>query len=301
MTDFRNTDKRKGRPLKITPQPLIFYPGKACRILIGISIFLLLAHIAAMFSTYALEKDHLLGLVPLFDFDMEKNVPTLFSVCLLLVNSALFAAVWNAGRRNKMSSGSWLFLCAVFLFLSIDELSSVHEHLSVALNLTFHATGFFYFVWVVPYGIAVLLIAATVMPTIWRLSKQIRFWFVLSAVVYVSGALGLEMVGGKYFETSNTTFDMVYVTITTIEESMEIAGLIILVYALLTLLQHEYGGFALVMPEDREFQHYHHLEKNPSEANGWSFDIDKKGENHSASIKDMDYGQRLCAHHTGQE
>lgn len=275
--------------MKVTPHPLTFCPGKACRILAGVSIFLLVAHIAAMFSTYAFEKDHVLGLVPLFDFDMEKNVPTLFSVCLLLLNSALFAIAWNAGREDRRNNLTWLFLSAVFLFLAIDELSSVHEHLSVAINLKFNATGFLYFVWVVPYGIAVLLVAIMVAPVIWRLSKQIRFWFLLSAIVYVGGALGLEMVGGKYFEISKTTFDVPYVIITTFEESLEIAGLIILVYALLTLLQREYGGFALIMPENLQFQSHRQLEDSPSETAEVSF----LPQSEACKFSDLNKGESL--------
>lgn len=229
-------------------------PGKAIRILFGISIGLLIAHVAAMISTYALGEDHVLGLVPLFDFDMEKNVPTLFSVCLLIVNSILFALVWDACRKkNDDAKFVWLFLSIVFLFLSIDELSSVHEHLSVAIKLRFPTTGFFYFVWVIPYGIAVFLVAFIVAPTIWRLPQNIRFWFFLSGTIYVGGALGWEMVGGKFFEIKNEVLDLPYTIITTIEESMEIAGLIVLIYALLILLQREFGGFALIMHEDREY------------------------------------------------
>lgn len=255
--------------MEIHSRPVVFGPGKVCRILIVVSLFLLLAHMAGVFFKFVLGKYYIFGLVPLFDFDMEKNVPTLFSVCLLMLNSALFAVVWDAGRDRREGNRTWLFLCAVFLFLAIDELSSVHEHLSVAISQRYDATGIFHFVWVIPYGIAVLVLGFAVLPTIWRLSKPIRSWFFLSAAVYVGGALGLEMVGGKFFEISQKTLLLTYVLITTVEESMEIAGLIILVYALLKLIQRQYGGFAMIMPEEPGLPHPAAVHRVVFEAGDW--------------------------------
>jgi hypothetical protein len=255
--------------MKIYSRPMFFGPGKVCRILIAVSLFLLFAHAAGIFSKFVFGKYYIFGLVPLFDFDMEKNVPTLFSVCLLMLNAALFAVVWDGGRERKENNRTWLLLCAVFSFLAIDELSSVHEHLSVAISQRYEATGIFHFVWVVPYGVAVLVVGFAVLPTIWRLSKQIRSWFFLSGAVYVGGALGLEMAGGKYFEISKKTLDLPYVLITTVEESMEIAGLVILAYALLKLIEREYGGFALIMPQESQLPHPATLHRVVFEANDW--------------------------------
>jgi endoglucanase len=228
--------------------------GKASRMLAYITAMLLVAHIVAMYSTYALGHESVFGLVPLFDFDMEKNVPTLFNVCLFILNAALFLILWNATRINGKTQFVWLLLSAVFLFLSIDELSSVHEHLSVAVSAAFNPTGIFRFAWVIPYGIALLVLTGFVLPSICRLPKGIRFWFILSGVIYVSGALGLEMLGGKYFESIHNAPDVLYVVITTFEESLEMIGLIVLVYALLIFLQREYGGFALIIPGERVAQ-----------------------------------------------
>jgi hypothetical protein len=262
--------------MKIHSRPVVFGPGKACRILIVVSFVLLFAHAAGMVSKFVFHNDYLFGLVPLFDFDMEKNVPTLFSVCLLLLNAGLFAVIWDAGRDRREENRTWLFLCAVFLFLAIDELSSVHEHLSVAIAQRYDATGIFHFVWVVPYGIAVVALGSAVLPTIWRLSKHVRSWFFLSGAVYVGGALGLEMVGGKYFEISKKTVDLPYALITTLEESMEIAGLIILVYALLTMIQREYGGFALIMPRESRLPDPARIHRVTFEANQWPAPVESQ-------------------------
>ncbi|MCP4073542.1 MAG: hypothetical protein GY742_17660 [Hyphomicrobiales bacterium] len=56
------------------------------------------------------------------------------------------------------------------------------------------------------------------MPQIWIVK------FVASGVVYVTGALGMEMVGG-YFASSVGWESTSYIVIATIEESLEIIGL----------------------------------------------------------------------------
>ena len=58
----------------------------------------------------------------------------------------------------------------------------------------------------------------------------------------------MEMVSGKYLVIMNENKDIVWILMVTLEESLEIAGLIILVYALLLLLRNTYNGFVIIMP-----------------------------------------------------
>jgi hypothetical protein len=57
----------------------------------------------------------------------------------------------------------------------------------------------------------------------------------------------MEMIGGLYRQP-----DLLFVSLATIEESLELAGLIMLTYSLLLLLQIEYGGFAVEIPANHE-------------------------------------------------
>jgi len=69
----------------------------------------------------------------------------------------------------------------------------------------------------------------------------------MSAATYLAGALGMEMIGGLYRRPL-----LLSVSLKTIEESLEMAGLIMLTYSLLLLLQIEYGGFAVEVPANHE-------------------------------------------------
>jgi hypothetical protein len=110
------------------------------------------------------------------------------------------------------------------------------------------ATGIFYYTWIIPYGMGVVLLAIVAIPVFWRMNKKIRFWFGLSAATYLFAAIGLEMISGKYLVMMNESKDIVWILMVTLEESLEMTGLIILVYALLLLLRNSYNGFMIFMP-----------------------------------------------------
>lgn len=90
-----------------------------------------------------------------------------------------------------------------------------------------------------------------VIPVLWRLGKRFRFWFGLSAATFLAGAIGGEMISAQRVSAHpllDPRTDLTYGLITTVEETLEILGLILLVYTLLLLLQSKYGGFALRIP-----------------------------------------------------
>jgi len=57
-----------------------------------------------------------------------------------------------------------------------------------------------------------------------------------------------EMIGAKYYQAIGRQRDVVFRMLATIEESLELTGLIMFTYSLLLLLQIEYGGLAIEIP-----------------------------------------------------
>lgn len=224
------------------------HPRKVIQFFFLLTGLLLLANFAVLYIRYGTGNPYFYGLVPLFDFDMEKNIPTLYSVCLFLLNAILFFLLWRSFLSIGESRVIWFFLSILFVFLGIDELSSVHEHLSVAIGKAHVTTGFFHYAWVIPYGIGVIMLAFFVLPAIFRFDRHARILLILSAVIFVSGALGGEMVGGKYLDMNGGQLDVIYGLITTGEELLEMSGLIVLMHALLWIFQSEFGGLTLSLP-----------------------------------------------------
>ncbi len=230
---------------------ITLYPRKTAYWLSAIAIFLLGAHLISVAMVYILGGfDHGLVrvLLNLFYLDGEGNVPALFSVCLFIINAVIFLIVWKAQHATANARKIWLFLSGVFFFLALDESISIHERLIDPLRQAFDASGFFYYTWIIPYGIAVVLLSIFMIPVFWRMEKKTRFWFGLSAAVYLFATIGLEMISGKYLVMMNEKKDILWILLITLEESLEMAGLIILVYALLLLVRNTYNGLLILIP-----------------------------------------------------
>jgi len=233
--------------MPLPPSQVVVQPRRVIQVLTAITLVLLLANVCGLLVAYSTGHDTVFGVVTFFDFGAEQNLPSFFSGCLLLGGAVLFFLVSRA-RRQRV----WLFLAGIFVFLSFDELFEVHERLIQPIRDRYHLGGFLYFAWVVVYGAAVLLLAAAFVGVWWRLPKRIRWWLGVSAATYLTGAIGFEMLGAKRFEAmqlaTQVRFDLVYGALYTIEESLEMAGSIMLIYGLLLLLQSEHEGFAVVIP-----------------------------------------------------
>ena len=128
----------------------------------------------------------------------------------------------------------------------MDEIAQLHEHLG-RLHETWHTHGIFYFAWVVPGAIAVLLSLALFARFLWQLPAPTRTRFVLEGAIYFCGALGVEALGGWRAETMGMN-NMTHSLIATVEEDMEMIGVAVLVVGLLKHMARE--GMSLVVSAD---------------------------------------------------
>ena len=194
-----------------------------------------LLSIAGQFFKHALGHDYLLGFVPLFDLNGERNVPAWFSSSLLLTCSLLLAAVarleGGGGGRDVVR---WWGLSAVFLLMSVDEAVQIHEQTIHPLREVLGTGGIFHYAWSV-LGLAfVAVFAAAYLPFVARLDAGTRRLFVAAGALFVGGALGMEFVQGWHdglYGVDGTT-----ALITTVEEVLEMSGVVVFVYALLSRL-----------------------------------------------------------------
>lgn len=199
-------------------------------------VVLLVAHAVGLFLTFGLGYSHARGLVPLFNIATESNVPTWFASALLMLGALLFLFLSRLSRPGTRERRVWQVLSATFAFLSVDEFAMIHELLIEPVRAALGTSGVLFFAWVIPYGIAVVLLGVMVGPTLWRLERRFRVLLGTSAALYLLGAIGVEMIGGSYYEAHETVVDLNYRLIQTVEETLEFSGLILLVYTLLELI-----------------------------------------------------------------
>jgi hypothetical protein len=231
------------------PVELTVVPGKTAVGLGLIVAFLVLAHVGAVGLNQTVQNDFTGWLLMVFHLDVEGNVPSFFAGSLWVLNAFLFFLAWKTKRLEPGRAWRWLFLAGLFCFLAFDELSSIHEHLVPLCRSAFGASGIFSCAWILPYGLGVLLLAALMIPMVWKLPPKIRFWFLASAFVFVVGSIGMEICEGSYLE--DHARDLPYFCLMTVEETSEMAGLVGLVYASLLLLERESGGISIHLPGAR--------------------------------------------------
>lgn len=198
-------------------------------------VILVLIHIGLAILNYGFGHHHVFGLNSLFHLDREQNFPTWFSTLILFTSSLLLFIIHGIISEIKPNK-FWLFLSIIFLYLSADEMVSLHERLIVPLRHTLNLTGIFYYGWIVVGLIFVCFVGILSIPFLRKLPKKASTHFVLAGAIYVLGAIGMEMVGG-YLESLQLQYTVLYVTIITIEETLEMSGIIFFNYALVRYLQ----------------------------------------------------------------
>ena len=111
----------------------------------------------------------------------------------------------------------------------------LHELLTEPVRRQLGTSGLFLFAWIIPYSVAVLALAVWAGPQLWRLGRRFRVLFGVAAALFLCGAVGVEMLGGRYYE-AHQTFDLTYRLHQTVEETLEFCGLLVLIYTQLMLL-----------------------------------------------------------------
>lgn len=216
-------------------------------VLTGLALFILFlffANLGMLLLNFHFQYDDVYNLTRLFNFSDEKNIPTLFSSLGLIFCAALLTVIAVIQKRLRSAHLLWSGLAVVFLFLSIDEFASLHERLTLPMRESLDASGFLYFSWVVPYGVALVGFGLLYLRFLTRLPRRTMVLFLISGLIYVTGAMGLEMLGGWRAEAYGSD-DLIYLAMVTAEELLEMVGIAIFIYALLSYIAEHLGDLRI--------------------------------------------------------
>jgi hypothetical protein len=219
-------------------------PGRTAVLLAGVAAVLVSVSVILNTVKVLAGEGSFKWLVDLFRLNQERNIPSFFSGELCALSALLLAWVWVVKRGGSASRpATWLALSFLFGFLAFDELFAVHEELIDPLQERFELTGVLHYAWVLVYGLLVVVVGLAFWP-VWRgLSTRLRTWFSAAALLYITGALVFEMLQGALYTGSEG--DLVAGFLYTVEESLEQAGLIMFIYALLSLLSDSRASLAI--------------------------------------------------------
>ncbi|OOG82335.1 hypothetical protein B0E41_15805 [Hydrogenophaga sp. A37] len=166
------------------------------------------------------------------DVGIEQNLPTYFSLLLILGNVVLLSLIARF-RHGQRDAWCWKVLVVGFLYLAFDEGFHVHENWVHPMRqmLGGDQFGLFYFAWVVPGLLITLMVGITLTGFLWRLPLAHRIRFLVSAMLFLGGCLGMEMLAGRYLEAHGAVNLAVHL-MSDLEEALEMAGMIFFMNAL---------------------------------------------------------------------
>lgn len=211
---------------------------RVIRFLIITSCCLFILSLGASLASVILntESKTLQSIFDKFNLDLEANLPTWYSSALLLgVAGFLFIIAYYKRRLSDRFARHWFVLGLIFILMSIDETASIHE-LIIPVNEILNLTGFLRFAWVIPGALFVIIFAVSYFRFVQHLPPKTRNLMIAAGVIYVSGALLSESIGGYLFANYGAR-SVVYIIETQIEELLEIFGLITMIYTLMTYIE----------------------------------------------------------------
>ena len=224
------------------------FPRTVLKVFLYLIGILLILHLGGLISRRVLEQKFIYDLRPLFDFNQEMNLPTFFSSIALLISSLLLATI--AWLKWKLDSEffPWLGLASIFLYLSFDEIAALHERLDIPIRGLLNTSGVLFFSWIIPYGVGLILLTLVLLKFFLRLPRKTQKLFFISGLVFVSGAIGFEMIGARHYEIHGGE-NLTYELLCTGEELLEMTGVTFFIYALLLYLKDHFSALTITIQE----------------------------------------------------
>ena len=218
-------------------------PRSVRNLLTAITAGFLVAHSIVQVGIYGFgaEKHWLDSL----NMDRELNLPTLFSSALLLLAALLMRRLGKSSPH--IAAQDWRLLSKIFIFLALDEGLQIHEILIIP-GLRHQVHPALASTWVVPYtGLALILL--------WRFRRFLgsippatTSRLLRAGAVYISGAIGMEMIGSFAVRSSLIRLHSPwYGAITGLEETLELLGIILLIDALIRALLEQKDSVDLTL------------------------------------------------------
>lgn len=222
-------------------------PKRVAQIQGSMIAILSVAGLGTQWIRYTLGHDYQLGLFWLFDLNMEGNLPAWYASTALALAATLLGLI---GARKKDQGAThanhWLALSIVFFYLSLDEAISIHEKAG-SIFAPFQLTGLFYYNWVI-LGISFVgVVGLSYLRFLMALPAVHRWRFILAGTIYVTGVLVIEMIEARWAFLHGPG-NLIYATFVWIEETLEMVGVSVFIYALWAYIEEEISRVIEVVP-----------------------------------------------------
>lgn len=228
-------------------------PASIMKILVVISLLLAIGGGIAHYLVYNMPPNvdrRVASFLLRLDPDEDPSLAAWFSSVALLAAAVLTALIGlQKRRRHQPFAAHWLGLAGLFVLLSIDESIEIHEMLSHTLQVAMNTGGFLFHAWIIPGAIFVVLLAVVYCRFLWALEQRTRRLFILSGIIFVAGALGMEAVSAPLWQ-QNAEHTLAYTLVVSVEELLEMLGVVLFIYALLDYARTHLGRIYLRVAAD---------------------------------------------------
>lgn len=182
------------------------------------------------------------SLLRFFDVNSEGNLPSWYSSTQLLLLGILLAIfAWHNFKKNLIASWLLCFLAGLFLFLSLDEASEIHERIGGLTDFllpnadrsstAFGVTGIWTFVIGIPTFLFLAVLFLKLKPYFHK-TPTVLWKYFIGLTLFMLGAIGIETA-------TNFIADKGYIFAAGVlhfEELFEMMGITTMVWATASLL-----------------------------------------------------------------
>jgi hypothetical protein len=197
------------------------------------------------YAAHHLHPPYTWSLAAKLNVDAEGTLPTRFSSALILACALVQLAVAALERaRRGPCAGHWLGLGLLFTVVSAEEVVDFRtipifsERVGLAVRDTLGAP------WLllgIPFVVAFVALNVRFLRS---LPAVTRSGFILAGATYVGGAVAVEAIAVVHFYREG--YDLAMVAMVTVEEWMEMAGMLLLLGTMLRYLRAEFPAVALL-------------------------------------------------------
>lgn len=208
-------------------------------IILALNGFSLLLRILVRFVGFDINDE----IQRLFNTASEANITSWFSSVLLLIAGVLLLLIARVKTHSSaLYAHHWNILAWVFFYLSMDEAARLHEILIDPLRNATGASGVFYFSWIIVAIPLVFLFVLLYLRFLLSLPRKTAIQFVFAGAVFITGAVGFEMLGGVFHGTFG-----IYGGLTAIEETLENLGVGLFIVSLLIYVKSNLDGGPIML------------------------------------------------------
>jgi len=237
---------------ELNPKRVFLFFGGIWIIVLALSLFgQYLRMFPDRYSIHSVTQEYLVDdFIYAFDVNSEANITTFYSVSMAIVSSILFFVITYFKFQEKdRYRFQWFALGLILFYISMDDASVIHEKLSRYLKSWTAFGGWFEYKWVI-LGIVVVLLLGVTFFTFWlRLETRYKILFLLSAGLFFGGAVGFEVLGGRWAYSFGSK-NFIYSLFTTFEQGLQYFGLTTMVYTLLSYLGSYKPKFSIMVESE---------------------------------------------------